>query len=198
MKRCFPLALLALSCFFTQHLHAQTKPFPNELKGFELYGRGKTAGLHLGVSSKEDVARVFGGDCAQKCDFDEKWHVEFSYFGDFRSWWGEKEMTPKPQYVDKIHSIRFTPKSRIKLAKNKFSRKFAQGNAGGSGSHSNRTTFYDVYYDESGLSYTVFEKIVIEDDSGKPTVTDSSKKGDLAVITYRITDKQEEQMWIEK
>jgi len=63
--------LLAFAVFVS----AQGSPYPNELKGYEFFGKGKLKNIKLGVSSKKDVKKIFGKDC----DYDENFKVKFEY-----------------------------------------------------------------------------------------------------------------------
>ena len=199
---------MALSFIFTHSLQAQTKPFPNELKGFELYGRGRIAVLKLAVSSKEDVARVFGSDCIKKCDYDDKWFVNISYIGDLgRSIIigdNMRDLIPKPQFAGKIESIVFTPKGRIKFKKSKFTREFTRRATEGISERIKGNLFFDYYFDEYGLFYFIFKRFEraanLEFNSEITAAPENIpwKKGDLTSILYAVTKEQEEQIWIEK
>lgn len=202
MKSYLPVAVLALIFIFSSQIHAQNNPYPNELKGFELYGRGKIAGLNLAVSSKEDVAKIFGDDCREKCLFDEKWSIKFDYFGNFKRWTGGplnmSEVVPKPAYVDKIYSITFIPNHQTPINVMDIPFDFLPGGAGASTSHSETVSFYFKYTDKYGLTYSVFDRTVLKSDMEKTVEIDRPKKGDLMEIRYKLPDKEEKQMWAEK
>src|SRR5215213_2065140 len=199
MKLSWIAAFWALFLIFTLNLQAQKKSYPNELRGYEFYGRGRIISIELGESTKEDIEKVFGSTCTDKCELDEKWSIKFEYCGDFtRSIGNGKKMwdvTPKAQFIGKLYSTTLMPKSRISFDENDFSDQFVQGGEGASASHGERNVFYLVYKDEDGLSYKIFEKVAAKKDANTLLVNDSLTKGDLVEIRYEIPDKQQKQIW---
>jgi len=71
-----PLICLVLSLV---DIHAQENPFPNELEGLQFMKRDKFKDLKFLVSTKDDVAALFGKDCVYDCDYDDDWRIVFSY-----------------------------------------------------------------------------------------------------------------------
>lgn len=58
---------------------AQKNQYPNELKGYEFFGKGKLIKIKLGVSTKKDVKKIFGKDCEKYCDYDKNFKIKFEY-----------------------------------------------------------------------------------------------------------------------
>lgn len=54
---------------------AQSVQFPNELKGYEFFGKGKLNGLKLGSSKKSDVEKIFGQSCEKQCDYNDDFNM---------------------------------------------------------------------------------------------------------------------------
>ncbi len=49
--------------------------YPNEIKGYEFFNKGKLKNLKLSVWTKEDVKSIFGNSCETSCDYDENWKI---------------------------------------------------------------------------------------------------------------------------
>jgi len=186
---------------FALDVLAQRNPYPNELKGYEFFGKGKLKGLKLGVSTKEDVKSIFGEICDNDCDYDENWTVNFNYLEGI-----SKETTidgitkryvPSPNYAGKLYSVTFSPKSSISFNKVKFSSNFAQF-GGGSAAHDGKgggtNMSFKIYTDTYGLEYTVFGGSILTTNKNLP----KRKKGDLLFIEHRVTDELEEKMFVEQ
>ena len=101
---------------------AQNNPYPNELQGFEFFGKGKLKGLKLGVSTKETVKSIFGEECEYFCDYDKDWTVTFSYYDiDLMKEEADENGKKTVYYIDskylyKLRSIELRPKKQISLA----------------------------------------------------------------------------------
>ena len=134
--------------------------YPNELKGYKLFNKGKLQGLKLTISTRNDVKKNFGENCDSLCDLDEKWRVYFRYF-DNTSF--EKEvnnvktkMVSKEEYIGKLYSITLKPKAAILFDKVVFPTSFDKSN-GFSASHDGMgggtNSSYFEYEDRYGLEY---------------------------------------------
>ncbi len=183
---------------------AQENPYPNELKGYEFFGMGKLKDLQLGVSTKEDIAKNLGGNCDDSCDYDEDWSIKFLYFGKLSRTVNGKPVTynAAPAYLGKLFSVTLRPKTTISFSEKVFSLPFARS-LGGTYAHGKdfvNNTFYDVYTDDFGMSYTLFNNVyttvnnVYTTDKNPP----KRKKGDLLSIEYRIPFIRQKQMFIEQ
>ena len=102
---------------FAVCVSAQSVQFPNELKGYEFFGKGKLANLKLGVSIKEDVKNVFGVPRQEiynsaVYDYDPNWSIQFVYFDEQKSMITHclasdtskiiKKLVPLPQFIGMI------------------------------------------------------------------------------------------------
>ena len=185
----------------------QLNTYPNELKGFRFFDKGRLRGLKLTVSTKDDVKRNFGADCASTCDYDENWQVNFTFFGNI-----SKESTvdnkkiryvPKEEYVKTLYSITLTPKRRISFSQIIFGSKFnrSDGFAIGDGFDTDgRLTSavgiqYKTYQDRYGLIYTIFQKVGY---TVGEVEKDDRREGDLTSIEYTIPDQLEAAMFAEQ
>ena len=145
---------------FAVCVSAQSVQFPNELKGYEFFGKGKLKNIKLGVSTKKDVKKIFGKDCEKYCDYDENFKIKFEYLAalddcmtteDIR----DRLMCPQSKFVGTLSSITLEPKQyqTLKdLPTSKFN-KFSGGSSieKGSGVSSSYTSFTDKY----GLRYSI-------------------------------------------
>jgi hypothetical protein len=139
---------------------AQENQYPNELKSYEFFGKGKLKKIKLGVSTQKEVKKIFGKDCEKECDYDENFKIKFEYLAalddcmtteDIR----DRAMCPQSKFVGTISSITLEPKKGQilkELPTSKFN-KFSGGTttAKGSGASVSYTSFADKY----GLKYSI-------------------------------------------
>ncbi len=175
---------------FVVCVSAQANPYPNELRGYEFFGKGKLKDLKLGVSTKEDTKRIFGQDCEYVCQYDENWFVNFDFIDENTTKEiGGKKFIPKKEFIGTLYSITLQPKKNISFQKIKFSKSFALGNGGGSasGSETDEGSWYEskVYEDSSGLIYDICKK----------SFPDKCKKGELLAIEYTLPKKSEAKLF---
>jgi hypothetical protein len=181
LKRYVFLFLLSGAAFFVQ-VQAQDVKFPNEIKGFELYGRGKLSDIQIGISSSEDVKRIWGKECeGGGCDYDENWKIEFYYF--YENWplykiTGDiqQKFIPSLELVDKVMAITLRPRTEISFKNVVFPSKFEMSSE--VAIHSGFDIL--IYSDPYGLYYTMAND---DADSG-------IHRGNLFYITYRIPTNQ--------
>jgi hypothetical protein len=194
---------------FAVQVSAQGNPFPNELKGYKFFANGKLKNLRLGVSTKEDVKKIFGENCEKFCDYDSKWKIRFSFVGDSILVYREQKRIDNknrvktitnPLYLGKLFSITLFPKSFVSMKVTRFSFKFTRINDGiyvhGKDAHGKDfvdNSLYDVYFDKYGLEYSIVRSIFTTNKS-IPTL----KKGDLFSIKYQIPNVFEKQVFIEQ
>lgn len=208
----FVLFSLLLAFVLVKNTQAQSNPYPNELKGYEFFGKGKLKELILGFSKREDVEKIFGKDCGNSCDYNEKWTVSFDYLGDVTKLSGKHVYVPDPIYLSKLYWIKLRPKTNFSLKEIIFSSEFKQGITFRSSddpcllsSHPGKdcpfygdkdywNNLYNIYTDKYGLSYRVFGK-VLED---SPKNVKKRPEGDLISIEYGISDELEKKMFLEK
>lgn len=53
---------------------------PNELPGYEFFRKGKLKDIRLGISTSDDMKKIFGETCEEICDYDDNWRVWVKYF----------------------------------------------------------------------------------------------------------------------
>ncbi len=119
-----------LTVIFVQNFQAQGSQYPNELKGYEFFGKGKLAGLKPGVSTKEDVKKIFGKKCEKVCDYDSDWTVNFSFY---ENNWTKEDTNEKgerlvyylePKYLEKLRKIEISPKKQLSFTNISFPNTF--------------------------------------------------------------------------
>lgn len=185
----------------TEHIiPIQLNIYPNELEGYQFFGKGRLEALSLTVSTKEDVKQAFGEQCETSCDYDPNWRIHFNYFGNLT-----KEITvinvskkyvSDAQYKGKLYSIRLTPKRKVLFDKIIFPSQFKKAgsySAGHDGMGGGTNSSHEIYTDSYGLEYTILDQI---DLTTKKNL--SWRKGELTSIGYTIPDKLEEKMFIEQ
>jgi hypothetical protein len=180
------------------------------MPGYEFFKKGKLKSIRRGISTKEDMRTIFGDTCESTCDYDENWKIYADYHDDrveFSRTSGETnesktetEYIPRPEFVDKLQSLRLTPKERISFLKVLFpgtfgkSERFAIGddwdeNGFAGAVHTTSTIYADGY----GLEYSVFGAETFNNLRDKcPEVKEPVRKGDLISIEYSIPDSFED------
>lgn len=191
-----------LTIAFTQNLRAQNNQYPNELKGYEFFGKGKLAGLKPGVSTVEDVKKIFGKKCEKICDYDADWTVSFNFYEN--NWTKEDtDQTGKKsvyylgsKYLGKLRKIEITPKKQLSFGNvplpNTF-QKLSRSQIVRTHSGKGRMTTYDVFQDADGLTYELYG--AADYDEIKNKNERFYNKGDLFAIQYNISKEQEKVMF---
>lgn len=176
---------------FDSHVVAQSVQFPNELKDYKFFGKGKLEKIKLGVSTRNDVKVIFGQECEKECDYDENFKIKIEYLAALDDCMTTKDvsdklMCPQNNFVGTISSITFEPKKEQSLNDlpiSEFS-KFSGGTSitKGSGISTSYTSFTDKY----GLEYSIDNRL-----SGKAVLRSrypSFIEGNLYSIKYIFTD----------
>lgn len=160
MKQAKLFFVLTFLLAFSLCVSAQNNQYPNELKGYEFFGKGKLKKIRLGGSTKKDVKKIFGKDCEKECDYDENFRIKFEYLAplddcmtteDIR----DRAMCPQRKFVGTISSITLEPKQNENLKDIPTSR-FNKVSGGGSlekGSGVSRS--YTSFTDKYGLRYSI-------------------------------------------
>lgn len=176
---------------FASEVSAQSVQFPNELKGYEFFGKGKLKNIKLGVSTKEDVKKIFRKDCEEFCDYDDNFKIKVEYLAVLNDCMTTEDvrdrlMCPQSKFVGTISSITLEPK-QYQILKDLPTSKFNKFSGGsttekGNGVSNSYTSFTDKY----GLRYSInnesSEKIVLY--SQYPSFI----RGKLHSIKYVFTD----------
>jgi hypothetical protein len=202
VSKIFPGFVFLLSVIFVQNFQAQNNQYPNELNGYQFFGKGKLAGLKPGVSTKEDVKKIFGKNCEKICDYDTNWTVNFSFY---ENNWTKEDTDEKgvksvyylePKYLGKLRKIEITPKKQQSFASvsfpntfQKLSRSQITRNRSGKG----RMITYEIYQDAYGLIYELYSRT--DYDEIKTKNDRLYNKGDLFSIQYNTSKEQEKVMF---
>ena len=173
---------------------------PNELQGYKFFTEGKLKNIRIGLSTREDMKRIFGATCEGRCDYDENWQVFVNYFGDggpttISKSSGEFELIPKPGFIGTLRIVKLIPKRRISFSRVSFPRRFAKsltyaiGDAWGvNGFEGAVHSTSDVYGDGYGLSYSVYRKETFNNLRNQQKSREDVRTGDLLEIEYSIPD----------
>lgn len=94
---------------------AQSRQYPNELEGYEFFGKGKLNGLKLGSSKKADVEKIFGQSCEEQCDYNYDFNMIVQYISASDHCFPTKDrpeskMCPRTDIVGTIFAISLGPK----------------------------------------------------------------------------------------
>jgi len=183
---------------------------PNEVPGYEFFKKGKLKPIRLGISTKDDMRSIFGDTCESTCDYDESWKIDADYFddrvefsrtgGDNKESKTETEYVPRPEFVDKLQSLRLTPTKRISFLKISFPRTFGSNESYSIGDDWDENGFGGavhttsrIHADGYGLEYGVFDAETFNNLRNKvPEKKEPIRKGDLSFIEYSIPDVFEE------
>jgi hypothetical protein len=114
MIRRILLFSICLSIFLI-NVSAQDNPFPNEIDGLKFTKQATFRGFKFLVSTKDDIASIFGRHCDERCRYDDNWDVQFSYVTK-----EEKQLRVKngvtltykvrPEFIGKLISVDFVPR----------------------------------------------------------------------------------------
>ena len=184
----------------------------NELDGYKFYGKGRLQGLKLGVSTREDVDKIFGvckmsSGVKGVCDYDENWRVIFQFFerkfpikvasrikdGKARY----VTVVPRPDYVGKVQSITFLPTRRISFSETTFPPSFhmnKDSDQWNGPDYKIRIISYKYYRDRYGLIYKIFDKILVDSTGNE----DYRKQGELETIYYSVPIELDDQIYVEQ
>ena len=193
MKTIKPLILLNFLLILTNSIWGQTNLFPNELKGFELYQKGKLEKINLLVSNEKDIKKVFGKSCDSGCDYDEDWTVSFSFLSkddhisemDDRG--NDRKFFPPRKYVGKLSIIRFRPKKHISIDNLSFSKVFNRIFGYESGNLTRKDAVSAITFsDRNGLKYNIYQREM---------PGEKYQKGDVISIEYAITETKREEIF---
>ena len=188
---------------FAVCVSAQSVQFPNELKGYEFFGKGKLKDLQLTVSSRGDVKNIFGANCEKQCDYDAEWTVRFEYYEDTWIKENRNEMGEKiryrldSKYLGKLRSTELRPKKEVSFANISFSNQFQRlllTSTSTFRSDHNISTGDEAFQDSNGLTYEIITEPLKYGIKNKKTK--SYNKGDLVLIRYSISEVIEKDLFI--
>lgn len=192
-----------LTLVFVSASQAQTSSYPNELKGYDFFGKGKLKNLKIGVSTIEDVKNVLGETCESVCDYDENWTVSFSFF---ENNWIKTDTDPNgvktvqyldPKYLGKLRKIEFHPKKQISFKNVSFPNEFRKLSRSeitkNPQKNISKMTTYELFQDSNGLTYEIFGAKDV--DNTKTKEKSLYNKGDLYSVLYNISKEQEKEIF---
>lgn len=206
MKAAKILIALTFLLAFVSAAGAQAKnnSYPNELKGYEFFGKGRLKGLKPGVSTKEDVKRIFGENCESVCDYDADWNVHFRFF---ENNWIKEDTDPKgkknvynldPKYIGILRRIELHPKKTISFANISFPNSFQKFSRSEitrePNSSKTKMVTYELFQDSDGLIYELFSQV--DYDNIKAKNERLYNKKDLFSVLYSTSKEQEKIMYI--
>lgn len=181
--------ILLLACAISNL--AQENPYPNELEGFEFFGKGKVKGLKLGSSTKTDVSNIFGRTCEDECKYNDSWTIVVSYFSadtGLRIDGKDEIFFPKEEFYNKIWSIVLTPTKNISFSDLKFPKYFSfeigQSEGCSSTGECEKGPKLNLYTNLEQVTYAICRK------SEK-----DCKKNKLHSISYNISNKLESKIF---
>lgn len=179
---------------FAVCVSAQNNSQRSEIEGYEFFGKGLLESLNLGISTKEDIQKVFGEVCDSECNFDEKWTIKFEYFPMLAQLRKENGLwehyLPNPEYKDKLYSIKLFPKSRIPFEELKITCKFLISDC--SRTDNPPRISEPLPYK---LHYVIWYR---DNDRGCLARFSECKRRDLSYILYEVTADVEEKMFVKE
>jgi hypothetical protein len=140
-------------------VNAQVREFPNELKGYEFFAKGKLKTIVFGVSKQTDVEKLFGSSCESGCDYDDHFVIKFDYLSCddcmTTEYIRDRAMCPLPKFMGTIEEITLTPKTPIRF--DSVSAISFKQQTGGMIMATNASTgiSYETFGDEFGLKYSI-------------------------------------------
>ncbi|MBK9153340.1 MAG: hypothetical protein IPM25_03850 [Chloracidobacterium sp.] len=174
---------------------------PNELTGYEFFSKGKLKEIRMGISTREDLIRIFSSDCSDGCDYDPNWTLWTEYLSDGLAWTTEigdekTEFFAKEPLVGRLGSVTLRPKKPFTFRRAAFpTRRFAHGKSmaigdawGINGFEGAVHTSYDIYADGYGLTYLLFDEETFNNLKNKPKNERKREKGELIEIEYSIPE----------
>ena len=182
-----------LASFSVITTHAQTVPFPNELSGYEFFGKGKLKSVTFGLSKEEDIERLFGNSCEKGCDYDERFEIKFDYLSCedcmTTEYIRDRVMCPLKEFMGTIEKITLTPKVLIRFD-NVSASSFPKRTGGATISRDGSSgASWESFNDEFGLKYSIKQSF-----TSKLTLTSPVPEimdGELNSIEYGLSTELE-------
>ena len=185
-----PLTFTVAATGETVELGAHT---PNEMPGFRFFGDGRLNALKLGVSTREEVRKIFGkphessNENYDFFDYDRDWEIKFYYISaSDRNTNYLPSHIPASEYVGKLRTVALFPKKAFSMTETIFPAAFKKYSGGGY--YPKEYVAMDLYRDDYGLNYEIFRK------SDPPSRT--LRSGDLVSIRYHIPHQLMDRMFI--
>ncbi len=175
---------------FVVYASPQDVKFPNELKGFEFFGKGRLKDLKLGSSTRKDIEAIFGKSCEEYCDYDDDFKVKIEYLKALDDCMTTKDirdraMCPLDNFVGTISAVKLVPKRDRNLVIPTSDFNIITGGSS-TEKESGVSISYTSFTDKYGLRYSIKNQ-----SSGNITLYShypSSMEGKLHSIEYIFTD----------
>ncbi len=203
MKRAKIFIAFTFLFAFAVCVSAQSKQYPNELKGYDFFGNGKLKDLQLTVSSKDNVKKLFGENCEKNCDYNADWLISFAYYEDI---WVKESRNDKDEklrylldskYLGKLRSIEIRPKNQISFTNILFPNIFQKLLIASNGNlrfDKRRMSGDEAFQDLSGLTYEISNHTSCDDIKNKRA--NSKNKSELVLIRYDVPKELEKDLFV--
>lgn len=204
IKMFFVILSFLSTLVFVSASQAQANSYPNELKGYEFFGKGKLQNLKIGTSTKEDVQKVFGQTCENVCSYDENWTINFDFFDNN---WIKTDTDPNgvktvqyldQKYLGKLRKIELRPKKKVSFRNISFSDEFSKLSRSEITKNPqqiiSKMVTYELFQDSNGLTYEIFGAKDV--DNTKTKEKSFYNKGDLYLVIYSYSKEQEKKMFL--
>jgi len=201
--RYMPNLAVTLMMFLVLGVSAQSAQYPDELEGYRFFASGKLKGLQLLASTRENVKSVFGEACAERCDYDQDWEIEFEYFDAI---WVRESSNNKgarvsysldPKYLGTLRTVILRPKRSVPFTQvsfpNAFERLIVTSTTDTAGNKS-RMTVHNAFQDRYGLTYEIYDTTNYDDIKAKQAK--HYDRGELVLIRYNVPKDREKRLFI--
>lgn len=151
--------ILAFTLLFSSITAAQDSPFPNELAGYDFFGKGKLKTIAFGVSKNKDIEKLFGSSCESDCEYEDRFVIKFDYLSCkdcmTTEYVRDRAMCPLPKFMGTIKKITLKPKSQIQF--DSVPTTLFEKRTGGSimFKDGSEGVSYESFGDEFGLKYSI-------------------------------------------
>ena len=170
---------------------------PHELPGFRFFADGKMNRLRLGVSTRQDVRKIFGEprgtlrDQSEIYDYDPQWEIQFAFFSATDTRDSRPLRVIAGEYVGKLSGVALIPKTPVSMRDAFFPPVFKNLSLTqrvGSGNIITEIRGADLYNEPYGLQYEIYQKTTLGNQTRRP--------GDLMSIRYFIPSQISEQFFV--
>jgi len=187
MKKICVINWAILFLFSALSIAGQNAIFPNQIKGYQFYGKGKLGNMKMLISNKADAVRSFSKKYGKLNDYDDNWTVSFVFFreGEYISEGTgrtERRFYLPKNYIGKLGEIHFLPKKHISFETIQFSNLFERGFANQTGDELHPD--YAVSMNTFALSFGITRLNYVVCSS--TSISGRYRKGDVFSIDYEM------------
>ena len=170
------------------NISAQDNPFPNEIEGLQFTKQATFRSLKFLVSTKDDIASIFGRQCVESCRYDDNWDAEFYYVTKDEKGIVDRNgvrliYKVRPEFIGKLMGVEFVPRKLHILPE---SLVFPKGLYCKIPTEFPNPEKIKVCWDGNVIDYRFYS----EDDPGG-----RYKKNEVFVITYGISNENRKNMF---